>query len=192
MEAKRSSGTMKDSTTSGTPPARSRLAGFECDRNNIHTSCSSSVMSQRMRAANGDDEEHELLPKSAGPSRSALNGTKRLSLLFMLCLLGVNVALLSIDFFSFHSRRMITKKPREQFHQTFLGNLFPVAEPNRTDDWAVLNNKALSALVECTYHDSCRENQTSIVVLSWRHFSYSIKKSIFTGEQIWCVSSSLM
>lgn len=75
----------------------------------------------------------------------------------------------------------------ESYNSSLLAQLWPAAEPNRTDSWETENSKTIHSLLTCMATNTCKENQTSIVLLSARHFAW-VLQGWFSGEQIWARS----
>ncbi|TFK63467.1 hypothetical protein BDN72DRAFT_320900 [Pluteus cervinus] len=72
-------------------------------------------------------------------------------------------------------------------HATLFSHFWPVGLPNRTDSWENENSKTMRALFTCTAEGSCKENQTSVVLMSSSHFKNSIAGKV-SGEDIWAMS----
>lgn len=73
-------------------------------------------------------------------------------------------------------------------YSSFLSHMWPVGMPNRTDSWENENSKTMQELLSCMGANNCKQNQTSIVLLSIYHFARSISGAT-SGEDIWCVLS---
>ncbi|KAJ8690374.1 hypothetical protein PTI98_011802 [Pleurotus ostreatus] len=99
------------------------------------------------------------------------------------CLLCSSIALFTVDFL-----RLRGQKPSgDKGWLNFFKQLWPVGLPDVTDNWQNENNKAMNALMSCMVERTCKENQTSIILLSSEHFSHSIAGHV-SGEDIWAIS----
>jgi len=69
-------------------------------------------------------------------------------------------------------------------YTTLLPHLWPVDSANSTDSWVNANNKAIHALMTCMTANTCRENQTSVVLASSYHLD-NAKSGYISGEDTW-------
>lgn len=99
-------------------------------------------------------------------------------------LLFSSALLFTVDLFYLRGRNTVDSETKT--HESLFSFLWPVGLPNRTDSWENENSKTMHALFKCVSDDSCRENQTSVVLLSSEHFANSIAGRV-SGEDIWCV-----
>ncbi|KAJ7576979.1 hypothetical protein C8J56DRAFT_376899 [Mycena floridula] len=86
------------------------------------------------------------------------------------------------------SEETTTLTTAETYNSTLLELFWPAAEPNRTDSWRTENSKSLHSLLSCMSQNNCAQNQTSIVLLSARHFAWVLEWTHLSGEQIWARS----
>lgn len=63
--------------------------------------------------------------------------------------------------------------------------LFPSPDTEFRDFWPDVNNIHMRALVECLEKDTCRANQTKVVIFASWDFTFAIKGHV-SGENIWC------
>ena len=110
--------------------------------------------------------------------------SKRGIIVTSLLLLLASALLFTVDLFYLRGRTAVDYETKTR--ESLFSYLWPVGLPNRTDSWENENSKTMHALFKCVSEDSCRENQTSVVLLSSHHFSNSISGKV-SGEDIWCV-----
>ncbi|KAJ7576978.1 hypothetical protein C8J56DRAFT_870189 [Mycena floridula] len=82
----------------------------------------------------------------------------------------------------------IIATPTEIYNATLLNSLWPAAEPDRMDSWRTANSKSLHSLLSCMAQNNCGQNQTSIVLVTARHFAWVLEWTQLSGEQIWAKS----
>jgi hypothetical protein len=66
-----------------------------------------------------------------------------------------------------------------------LEKVFPVADPSRSDDFHDTNRGAMHALIACIATDTCRQNQTSVVIFGIQFYAEVLEGASMSGERIW-------
>jgi hypothetical protein len=72
----------------------------------------------------------------------------------------------------------------DAYHATTLEKMFPVADPNGSDDYHDANRRAMHALVACIATHSCAQNQTDVVIFGSQYYAETLE-GILSGERIW-------
>ncbi|KAL0952653.1 hypothetical protein HGRIS_006896 [Hohenbuehelia grisea] len=138
----------------------------------------------------GEDSAHdyELLPSDGihlpRTARTRRIGFRRERLVLTIAFLFAlsSAIFLALDLFvvrkSWHGRDAL---------QSVISHLWPVGSVDRTDSWENENSKVMNALFKCAMENNCRENQTSVVMLSSPHF-IGILEGKTSGEDIWALS----
>ncbi|KAF4588774.1 hypothetical protein EYR40_010329 [Pleurotus pulmonarius] len=134
-----------------------------------------------------DHGEYELIPSDERSRQQRRRERRRIRPAYVFiasaCLLCSSIVLFTVDFFRLRAPR----PSNDAGWLDFFKKLWPVGLPDVTDNWQNENNKAMHALMSCMVNRTCKENQTSIVLLSSEHFSHSIAGHV-SGEDIWAIS----
>jgi hypothetical protein len=70
------------------------------------------------------------------------------------------------------------------YHASALEKMFPVADPNRSDDYHDANRRAMHALVSCIATHSCAQNQTDVIIFGSSYYAETLE-GILSGERVW-------
>ncbi|KAJ8523351.1 hypothetical protein ONZ45_g166 [Pleurotus djamor] len=94
--------------------------------------------------------------------------------IFLLC---ASLAILLVDAFVVRRSAGLDSG----YTQSLVNYLWPVGLPNRTDNWENENNKAMHAMFTCMATESCKEKQTSVIILAAMSVLISLRELGYTA-----------